>query len=83
MFTNILKANKPQTKKKSDHEIFMEELFQGSNKEEKGDKYKSIFKYESINEYKSIHQYDKLHRQNGAVENGKVLRTGCIFFVQY
>ena len=71
MFTNLLKSSKPQSRKKSDHEIFLEELFQGSNKEEKDNRYKSIFKYDSINQYKSIHQFDKLHRQNGYIENGK------------
>lgn len=83
MFTNLLKSSKPQSRKKSDHEIFLEELFQGSNKEEKDNRYKSIFKYDSINQYKSIHQFDKLHRQNGYIENESKEQAGLEVFLNY
>lgn len=65
MLTNLFKK-KVETVKKTDHDIFMEELF-GSKNEEKR-KYQSIFKYDSVNKYKSIHTYDKLNSNSTSVE---------------
>jgi len=53
-----MKSNEPA--KKTEHQIFMEELF--GKKEKQKDNYKSIFEFGSINQYKSIHTYDKLNK---------------------
>lgn len=64
-------------KKKTDHELLMDELFNGTTKsDENKDKYKSIHKYETVNQYKSIHTYgnkadaqiDNITKQPNTVE---------------
>lgn len=60
MFTRIFKKYETPVKK-TDHQLFMEELFNGKEQTKK-DNYKSIFQFDSINQYKSIHTYDSLHK---------------------
>jgi hypothetical protein len=69
MFTRMLGRASNEPAKKTEHQIFMEELF--GKKEKQKDNYKSIFEYNSINQYKSIHTYDKL---NQATESSLIER---------
>lgn len=52
--------------KKTDHELFMEELFEPKTRK---NNYASIHKYDSVNQYKSIHTYDKKKVKEDTVDN--------------
>ena len=75
------KGAKYQPVSKTDHEIFMDELYNDpAKKKSEGEK---TFDFTSINDYNSIFKYrsgNALLRQNGsAVDHGEPARLACSF----